>query len=149
MTILTVSLLTFCESLESARETVDFDIPSSLAMSFMVICLMRLNGSPAKVIYKLIINTKILQILIFGNGCIKWERLRERCRRIILKYLQTKIRVRFKFALGIFDFIIMKHSILLILNTEDNLKQEVILYRDPSSSRKITLRPGELKIINR
>ena len=86
MTSLTVSLLTFCESLESARETVDFDIPSSLAMSFMVMCLMLLSGSVTNVIYKLIINAKILQINNFGNGCTQWERLRERCRNKIKKY---------------------------------------------------------------
>ena len=36
------SWLTFCELLDKARETVDLEIPSSLAMSLIVMCFMAL-----------------------------------------------------------------------------------------------------------
>ena len=36
---------------------------------------------------------------------------------------------------------------VLVLNTEDNIRQEIILHSDANHSRKVTLRAGELKIL--
>ena len=36
---------------------------------------------------------------------------------------------------------------VILLNTEYNIKQEVIVYQSPTESRKIMLSPGEIKIV--
>jgi len=36
---------------------------------------------------------------------------------------------------------------VVLLNTEDRLKQQVVVHLGPDSSRTLTLAPGELKLV--